>query len=204
MVLMDWDSSGISSSLFHDIGMAPRPMAVTVNGPRERFCMAENLFRREPRPRPPPRRSAVRRSAGSAGEFAYGMEPLPPKLIDLGTDERYELAVKRQLQYMISKGRVARQHWAVRVGADHSSRDGSLRAVVAIADTDLDACQRASLGAETGVSAMIFESGQPLLVTVATIPAAEDFTDGPDGPSSRGYIEQAQALDHVVVRANSE
>src|SRR5215204_335761 len=156
----------------------------------------------EPWPRPPPRCSGVRRSAESAGEFAYGMEPLPPELIDLGTDERCELAVKRQLHYMISKGRVSRQYRAMRIGTDHSSGDGSLRAVVAVADTDLDACQRASLSSETGVSAVILESGQPLPVTVAVFPAAEDFTDGPDTPSSRGHVEQAQALDHVVVRAN--
>src|SRR5215204_4305813 len=52
MVAIDWDSSGISLSLFDDIGMAPRPMAETVKDPRERVCMAQNLSRQADEPTP--------------------------------------------------------------------------------------------------------------------------------------------------------
>src|SRR5215204_5367142 len=105
---------------------------------------------------------------------------------------------------MVSKGRVACQHRAMRIGADHRARDGSLRAVATVPDPEFDACQRPALWPETGISPVILEPGQPLLVTVALLPTAEDLTDRTDRPARGGHVEQAKTLDHLVVGTNSE
>src|SRR5829696_7328022 len=105
---------------------------------------------------------------------------------------------------MVSKGRVACQHRAMRIGADHRARDGSLRAVVTVPDPDLDACQRPALWPETGISPVILEPGQPLLVTVALLPTAEDLTDRTDRPARGGYVEQVTLVDYTVGVTNSE
>ena len=65
---------------------------------------------------------------------------------------------------MVGQGRVAGQQRAVRIGADHRAGDGSLGAVVAVADADLDRRQRLDARSETGVAAVVLEPGQPLLV----------------------------------------
>jgi hypothetical protein len=59
MVAMASRSSGYTLSLFIDIGMAPRPIAETVNGPSLRVCMISRL------------------SAHSAVQPADGRQPLP-------------------------------------------------------------------------------------------------------------------------------
>src|SRR4029453_2910309 len=159
IVAMDCDSSGISLSLFDDIGMAPRPMAGTVNGPKEVVCMAETYlgeaWRSDDRlvvpGSPVGPRDEEELDRQSAGELAYGIKPLPAELVDLRTNQRCQLAVKRQPQHMVSEGRVAGQHRAMRIGPDHSARDGSLRAVVSVSDTDLDSCQRPGLRSEPPV-----------------------------------------------------
>src|SRR5215212_391051 len=100
MVAIDWDSSGISLSLFDDIGMAPRPMAETLKGPRERVCMGQNLSRQPDEPTPGQELSGPTWTRGaevlagrSAGELAYGRYPLPAEFVHLRTNQRCKLPV---------------------------------------------------------------------------------------------------------------
>ena len=78
MVAMAWDSSGNWLSLFMDMGMAPRPMAVTVKGPSVRVCMAENLSGADQRFSLRTAASRCRRSSSTSGRSSGGsLRPRP-------------------------------------------------------------------------------------------------------------------------------
>src|SRR3954454_12279077 len=75
-------------SLFIDIGMAPRPIAETVKGPRVRVCMRFTLSDRVGGAGLRPGTHSVRvrlvGGDGGSGRTSHRSQPLPPKLLDLG------------------------------------------------------------------------------------------------------------------------
>lgn len=75
------------------------------------------------------------------------------------------------------------------IGADHRADNCALCAVVAVAEPKFDGGKRGHTGSELGIAAMVFESGQPPLLIVSAVPAADDLTNRADRTSGGGDIE---------------
>ena len=50
-------------------------------------------------------------------------KPLPPELVDLGTDQRWQLVPQSQLEDVVSERGIPRQNRAMGIGADHGAGD---------------------------------------------------------------------------------
>src|SRR6187455_3130348 len=82
---------------------------------------------------------------------------------------------QRELEEMIGKRPVPSQNWAVRIGTDYGAGDCTFGTVVAVADTDLHRGKWRYARSEPGVATMIFEAGDPLIITISAVPAADDL-----------------------------
>ena len=96
---------------------------------------------------------------------------------------------QRELEEMIGERGIPGQNRAMGIGTDHRAGDRALRPVVAVADADLHGGKRLRTRSEPGVAAMVLETGQPLIITVSAIPAADDLTDRSHWTTGGGDVE---------------
>src|SRR5215211_663511 len=98
---------------------------------------------------------------------------------------------QRELQNVIGKRGVPRQDGSVRIGADHSAGDCTLSAVVAVTNPNFHRRKWLDSPTKTGVAAMVFKAGQPLIIAVSAVPPANDLADGAYRTTCGCDIEQS-------------
>ena len=105
---------------------------------------------------------------------------------------------QRELKEMIGKRRVASQNWAVRIGTDYGAGDCTFGTVVAVADADLHRGKWRYARSEPGVATMILEAGDPLIITISAVPAADDLPNRSHWATGSRDVEESQSSDHFV------
>src|SRR4029453_19194880 len=111
---------------------------------------------------------------------------------------------QRPPQNVIGKRGVPSQDGSVRIGADHSAGDCTLSAVIAVANADFHRREGLDAPTKTGVAAVVFKAGQPLIIAVFSVPPADDLADGAYRTTCGRDIEQSEPSDHLVLISDCE
>src|SRR5512133_4387927 len=97
--------------------------------------------------------------------------------------QRLQFVPQRELKNVISERRIPGQDRTVGIGTDHGAGNCALGTVVAVTDPDFHRRKRLDASTQPGVAAVVLKSGQPLIITVSPVPAANDLADGTRRPT---------------------